>query len=180
MTKKIPLIAVLSADWHFCHNKWKHRPEINGDAATSLLQVYDDSTDYGLPVIAAGDLFDKPRPTIHVIDLLNEVFAEYTGHKQLCYHINGNSGHDKVKPPWMSALFGHGTTNQNWHDLTTCCGSLDTQFSVEELDESWTEELPAWTTATRNWLVHGIDHVETREKLQEELDRVSLSATLGA
>jgi len=184
-------IALLTADWHFMHNTWRHRPEINGDAYVSLNQVVSLAIRLGIPIIAAGDILDTSRPTSSLITELHDLLGGYAGKG---FYVNGN--HDKVKPSWLGALYrkSHYDTRQSsgWMDLTelplcarpgwpnewrpfvphayTGIRFIDTD---KDTTYQWTEESPALFPATTDqWCAYGIDYVETAEKLQEKLDEL--------
>jgi len=55
-------IAVLSADWHLADSAFAGS-DVTGDAYVSLGQVVDIAIKYNVPLVAAGDLFDKRRPS---------------------------------------------------------------------------------------------------------------------
>lgn len=55
-------IAIASSDWHLDKNAWARYPAISGDSYHSLNQIVDYCLAYKVPLLAAGDLFDKPSP----------------------------------------------------------------------------------------------------------------------
>jgi len=179
----LTLIAILTADWHFVHNNWRHRPEINGDAWTSLAQVKYCEHAFGIPLIGAGDLLDSARPPSVIVGGLREVLSEYRTVSHGLY-INGN--HDKVKPSWINVLYGDAEYHdrsrwEGWHDLTKNPGRIQfgspsytvgIEKGVAQFKPKWTQECPAWTEPTDQWCAYGIDYVETSDLLQEKLDEL--------
>jgi len=177
-TEIIPLIAILTADWHFTHNMWRHRPEICDDAAVSLEQVQEHVYNLKIPIIAAGDLFDNARPSSRVVSeldcVLDNPFYDLTH-----LYISGN--HDRVQPPWIDVLYGKSTDNEgvtHWHNLAACpykFGFIQEVTSDALTKMQGVQELDAWTKPTNQWRAYGIDYVETADKLQEKLDELAQS-----
>lgn len=58
---RVPVCAV-SSDWHLEKNAWAKYPELSGDAYYSLAQIVDTCVAQHIPLVAPGDLFDKPYP----------------------------------------------------------------------------------------------------------------------
>ena len=160
------LIAILTADWHLTHNKWKHRPEINGDALCSLKQVVKHAQDFNLPILAAGDIFDTPRPSTGLLrDVRDILFQE-----RAVAYVNGN--HDKVTPPWFEVVLGQRPI-LNYNRLGVLSHwTLSSGCPVEPEQYNLKNELPGGKKK-HAWFVYGIEYVETAEKLQERLDALT-------
>jgi len=166
MSSQVPIIALLTADWHLCHNAWRHRPEIFGDALCAAEQVADYAKQFGCPIIAAGDIFDSTRPSSQMLGDLRKIL-----HGSIGYFINGN--HDKVSPSWMT-LIDTGTVEGRtyWYDVATSCYFLDRNAKAPPDESGLLQERPGWNADQWQWWVYGINHVETREKLQGHLDGI--------
>ena len=136
-----------AADWHVCRSAWSRRP-IRGDADFALAQVVDLALAYGVPLVAAGDLFDAATP--HVLDVaaVRAQVDRLAAAGLPLYYIQGQ--HERV----VDLLAGPAAPAATWlgalsawpvhlHDRTVTLGP----FRVRGLD--WTPEaaLPAALTA---------------------------------
>jgi DNA repair exonuclease SbcCD nuclease subunit len=166
MSTQVPIIAVLTADWHLCHNTWRHRPEIFGDALCAAEQVASYAKKFGSPIIAAGDIFDSTRPSSQMLGDLRKIL-----HGSIGYFINGN--HDKVSPSWMT-LIDTGTVEGRtfWYDLGVESYPLYEGKKIDPEESGFLQEHPGWSADQWRWWAYGVNHVETRDKLQECLDSI--------
>jgi hypothetical protein len=158
-------LAIITADWHILSHAWKSRPALCGDAECSLRQVTDLSRKTGLPIIAAGDLFDSKRPVPFDLITAYRLCRDTTG-----YYIQGN--HEKQTPPWMQ-LIAPGWTH------------LEKQPVVIDLFDAKIDEsnlktvIPPVFDDDCAWTVYGIDYVGTPEQLQDKLDALEIDENEG-
>ncbi len=96
-------IAVITSDTHLAQRAWARYPDLAGDAYFSFSQVIDHCVAYNLPLVLAGDVFDKTRP---------DPITIYETRKQLerldfacldLFYIQGQHELDR-KQPWLSAI----------------------------------------------------------------------------
>lgn len=81
-------VAIISSDWHLADSAFTGS-DITGDAYNSFRQIIDMAIDLGLPVIAAGDLFDKRRPPPTAIAVVNRQMERMREHNLAVYFITG-------------------------------------------------------------------------------------------
>jgi DNA repair exonuclease SbcCD nuclease subunit len=115
-----------------------------------------------VPIIAAGDIFDTTRPSSQLLYDLRYAIKNMLGG----YLVNGN--HDKVQPSWLE------TISERWCSLDDHkrSGTLYADKLIDTETYGMTQELPGWAGTPNYWGVYGINHVETRERLQEKLDQM--------
>lgn len=61
-------LAAVAADTHLDRHNWSGRPELNGDSRFSFQQIVDFAELHDIPLLLAGDVFDKAYPdadTVH-------------------------------------------------------------------------------------------------------------------
>jgi DNA repair exonuclease SbcCD nuclease subunit len=156
-------IALITADWHLTHNAWKWRPNLYGDALFGLQQICKTASHYGLPIIAAGDMFDVKRPPLQILLDAKLIIDNTEG-----YYIQGN--HDKTTPSWMSLI----SSDTSWWDIVRDTPVLGPSRcpSVPDTGE-WTKERdPSFLKPVNKWTLYGIHYVGSREQLQTELDQL--------
>lgn len=101
---KTPL-AVLTADCHLQDRAWANYRELRGDALFGFEQLVDIALERELPLIAAGDLLDRPRNDSRVPDFLRRQLSRLARAKLPFYYIQGQDTHDRqVGTPWASAV----------------------------------------------------------------------------
>jgi len=95
---------VFSADWHLSYNTWARYPDLTGDSYYGLRQIVDYCLKHKLPLIAAGDLFDKPSPDPLSVNVMcrNMDLMEEAGLP--VYFIQGQ--HERTKRDMASAEEG--------------------------------------------------------------------------
>lgn len=70
---KIPLFVV-AADTHLAVNAWSKYKEIKNDSFYSFSQIIDICINYSVPLVLAGDVFDKRLPdNITIMNFLQEI-----------------------------------------------------------------------------------------------------------
>ncbi len=103
---------IFSADWHLSFNTWGKYPTLAGDAYYSLSQIVSLCIELELPLIAAGDLFDKPFPDAITVNVMRQNMDRMEQAALPVYFIQGQ--HERVKrsmlanselssPCWMNA-----------------------------------------------------------------------------
>jgi DNA repair exonuclease SbcCD nuclease subunit len=174
-------IAIITADWHLTDNAWKWRPNLSGDALFGLSQICSIARKYGLPIIAAGDMFDIKRPPLKILLESQELLIDTQG-----YFVQGN--HDKITMSGGS-WFSLATADADWTNLdgNNTWGESDTVLTkAYELREDINTEtipflndaqlelepfVPADLTGERTvWVLDGIDYTDTPEQFQERLN----------
>ena len=92
------VVAVCFSDSHVTDKTWLSRPGIVGDSYYSLQQIFDAAVDYGVLLIAAGDLLEKAinrsGPVVEFLRQLDRLEANK------CFFLQGQ--HDLADPPWLS------------------------------------------------------------------------------
>ena len=155
-------LAIITGDWHMLSHVWKSRPTLSGDAECALRQVTDLARATWLPIIAAGDLFDSKRPDASSLLMTHSLLRNTEG-----YYIQGN--HERQTPPWMRLVA------PKWIHLEQQSVSLSIKSRIEP--EGMKCTVPPLFETDRQWTVHGIDYVGTREQLQEQLDSLKIERT---
>lgn len=150
-------LAIVTADWHAADRKWKNRLTLSGDSYASIFQIAQLSNRMDLPVIAAGDLFDKRTFLPSVLESVVKNLR--LGGMKLCYFIQGN--HDIAPTPWLTATTaGHASGEFLWvHDCST----------ARSLGESWIDEE---TGESVHAALYGLDFKSSTEELQVALDEL--------
>lgn len=94
-------LCVASSDWHLERNAWVRYPDLAGDAYYGLEQVVDACLERGLPLIGAGDLFDKPNPDSRSVW---EAMRQMDRMRESCLRVYYTQGqHERSKDtPWLS------------------------------------------------------------------------------
>lgn len=95
-----PLFA-LTADWHVARSAWKHRG-IDGDSYHALLQVVDRCIDLGVPLVAAGDLFDTTDPHPDDVGFVRRQLDRMKAAGLHVYYIQGQ--HERESTPWLDGI----------------------------------------------------------------------------
>lgn len=95
-------IAVVTSDWHMALNAWKKHPGIKGDAEFSLQQIVQVTLDLGVPLIAAGDLFDVKTPDSYAVISTANQLNKLKGIP--VYYVQGQ--HEMSTPTWLSLFSG--------------------------------------------------------------------------
>lgn len=90
---------VFSADWHLSDRTWAHRPRLSGDAEFSLWQIILFCLEHRLPLIAAGDLFDKDGPDPTAVGGLIRSMDAMQAAGLPVYYIQGQ--HERSDSPWL-------------------------------------------------------------------------------
>ena len=161
-------LAIITADWHIITHAWKSRPTLSGDAECSLRQVADLARRTGLPIIAAGDLFDSKRPDSSSLLLTHELLRDTEG----CY-IQGN--HDKQPLPWMKLVAPAWThLDKSPITLSGIMPPDDTTDLGPLFSKAKIEVPPLFNHGVSRWNIHGIDYVGTKEQLQERLEQINI------
>ncbi len=139
-------LAILTADWHAADSKWKRLVlKLRGDSYASIYQIANISQRKHLPILLAGDIFDKKTFTA---DILASVMKNLrAGDASNCYYVQGN--HDLSAVPWFDAF----------HDQFTWISGV-----VKLLCE----------TKTVDFYVAGIDFINSQEGLQTALNNLEL------
>jgi hypothetical protein len=144
-------------------------------AEVSLEQIMLYSVRANLPIIAAGDLFDTRQISSITVQRLGRIIGEQAGLMNN-YFIKGNGKHDSTEPPWMSVLYGSNNCEKaptGWTRLS----AIEKQPYLYQpptpirRDRTWTQEYVGQEKG-RGDAIHGIDYVESQEKLQEKLDLI--------
>jgi DNA repair exonuclease SbcCD nuclease subunit len=166
-------IALITADWHLTHNAWKWRPNLYGDALFGLQQIRDVALKYGLPIIAAGDMFDVKRPPLPILIETQQLLEDTDG-----YYIQGN--HDKTEPSWMSLV----APEHRWLDIVRESSlqnepiTLDPTKPQRPMDlTKWTQECEPYLNPAANWELYGLHYTSSREQLQTALDQLQQRMT---
>lgn len=113
-----PLIVV-TADTHLAPRAWARYTSLEGDAYYSFSQIVKYCNCNDLPLVIAGDVFDKTRPdpaTVfkirHEIDLLEL-------HENPLYYIQGQHELDRANP-WLNAISAHPIHINNKAVILSC------------------------------------------------------------
>ena len=103
---------VFSADWHLSYGTWAGKPTLVGDSYYSLRQIIDYCIEHDCPLIAGGDLFDKPVPDPVSVSVMCREMDRMQAEGLPVYFIQGQ--HERVKrsalgsselggtPEWMN------------------------------------------------------------------------------
>lgn len=93
-------IAIQTSDWHLAKNAWAKYPTLSGDSYYSLSQITTFAKDYGLPIVAAGDLLDKNSPDSYTVWKITQEISGLAADEIPIYYIQGQ--HEKVfDKPWL-------------------------------------------------------------------------------
>ncbi len=104
-------IAVATSDLHLAKCAWARRPGLEGDSYFSFGQIVDDCVNQELPLILAGDVFDKTRPDPVTINNMSRRLARMERNNLAVYYIQGQHELDR-QLPWLSSL-SHWPTHVN-------------------------------------------------------------------
>jgi hypothetical protein len=94
-------LCIVSSDWHLERNAWVRYPDLSGDAYFGLEQIIDLCTERHLPLIAAGDLFDKPYPDSRSVWEAMRQMDRMENYNLKVLYIQGQHERSRDKP-WMS------------------------------------------------------------------------------
>jgi DNA repair exonuclease SbcCD nuclease subunit len=92
---------VFSADWHLSFGTWANHPTLVGDPYHSLNQIIDYCIEKNCPLIAGGDLFDKPVPDPVSVSVMCREMDRMQAEGLPVYFIQGQ--HERVKRSAMDA-----------------------------------------------------------------------------
>lgn len=93
-------LCVASSDWHLERNAWVRYPALTGDAYYGLEQIVDLCIERELPLIGAGDLFDKPYPDSRSVWEAMQQMDRMRDHQLRVYYTQGQ--HERSKDqPWL-------------------------------------------------------------------------------
>lgn len=90
----------MTADLHLQRQAWANRPALRDDAFFAFTQIVDYALAHKLPVLAAGDLFDKRHNESEPIAHFSSQMDRMQAAEIPFYYIQGD--HDKAQPPWPS------------------------------------------------------------------------------
>lgn len=93
MTKTVSFI--FSSDWHLSFGTWGKHPSLTGDPYAALHEIVDKCLEYGVPLIAAGDLFDKPIPDPVSVNVMCQEMQRMQDAGLAVYFTQGQ--HERVK-----------------------------------------------------------------------------------
>jgi len=91
-------IAAFAADLHLRPVTWTKHPELKHDAYESLDYIITYCIREQLPLILAGDLFDKVRPDSLSVDRYMKAMDRMQQASLRVYAVDGN--HDRATPSW--------------------------------------------------------------------------------
>lgn len=103
MSHRKPLCAV-TADLHLAVRAWARRPELHGDAYYGLEQIVDHCLFTHLPLVLAGDVFDKTRPDPYTIFIARQLLARMSKRNLAVWYIQGQHELDR-NTPWLRSIF---------------------------------------------------------------------------
>ena len=93
---------VFSADWHLSFGTWAKHATLVGDSYHSLRQIVDYCIDVNCPLVAGGDLFDKPVPDPVSVSVMCREMDRMQAAGLPVYFIQGQ--HERVKRSAMGAV----------------------------------------------------------------------------
>ncbi len=89
--------AVVTADTHLAPAAWSSRPELAGDSYVAFDQIYSFASIHDIPVILAGDVFDKSYVDPYS---LHRALFQINGHRRETFYIQGQHEFNRRKP-WL-------------------------------------------------------------------------------
>jgi len=93
-------IFVVSADWHLERYAWAKYPDLAGDAYFGLEQLIQYCVEHELPLVAAGDLFEKNYPDSLSVNVAHRAMSLMESKSLPVYFIQGQ--HEMVREqPWL-------------------------------------------------------------------------------
>lgn len=95
-------LCVGSSDWHLEKNAWIRYPDIAGDSYFALQQIVDYCIQYGVPLLAAGDLFDKPFPDSKSVYMATRQMDRMENARLKVFFTQGQHEMSKDEP-WLSS-----------------------------------------------------------------------------
>lgn len=96
-------IAVIAADTHLAPRAWASHPGISGDAYYSFKQIIDFCWESELPLILAGDVFDKTRIDPATISSTRILIERMRKMDRRIHYIQGQHELDRIDP-WLNAI----------------------------------------------------------------------------
>lgn len=97
--------AILTSDWHLAKHAWAKYSTLAGDSYYGLEQIVNYACDKKLPILAAGDLFDKQHPDSHSVFVAASHLDKLIDHELVSFFTQGQ--HEYVKDdPWMLLSVG--------------------------------------------------------------------------
>lgn len=109
---------VFSADWHLSYGTWAKHATLVGDSYHSLRQIVDYCIEKNCPLIAGGDLFDKPVPDPVSVSVMCREMDRMQAKGLPVYFIQGQ--HERVKRSAMGAVeLGGASEWMNVHSWPT-------------------------------------------------------------
>lgn len=93
-------LFVISADWHLERHAWAKHPELTGDAYFGLKQLIDYCVAHSLPLVAAGDLFEKSYPDSLSVSVAHKEMSRMEDAALPVYFVQGQ--HEMTREqPWL-------------------------------------------------------------------------------
>jgi hypothetical protein len=109
-------IAVVSSDTHGAPMAWAKHPSLRGDSYFSMRQLTDYCLEKKLPLILAGDVFDKTHPDPATVEFFVSCLSAMRWRGLGVYFIQGQHefSHDT---PWLSLVPGALHADGRWFFL---------------------------------------------------------------
>lgn len=104
MPNRRPL-CVLTADTHLAQRAWARRPDLCGDSYYGFEQVVDYCVQAHLPLVLAGDVFDKTRPDPNTIWVTRQQLERMRVRNLPVWYIQGQHELDR-NMPWLKSVLG--------------------------------------------------------------------------
>jgi len=162
-------IAIITGDYHLVSHAWKSRPTLSGDAECALRQVAGLSRKTGLPIIAAGDLFDSKNPGMPNLYPAHRLLRDTRG-----YYIQGN--HDRQSLPWM-LLVAPIWTHLEKQPVTLTTNGV--KYTEEVIFRDDIMVIPPLFDTNKTWNVYGLDFSSSTDQLRERLDSLAIESRDG-
>jgi hypothetical protein len=96
-------IAVVTSDTHLSPRAWLKHPGICGDSYYSFAQITDYCIRHELPLILAGDVFDKQRPDPTTVYETNKQLNTLAAANLSVLFVQGQHELDRALP-WLNAI----------------------------------------------------------------------------
>jgi hypothetical protein len=93
-------IALHTADWHLEKHAWTRYPELCGDSYYALEQAITLATTFQVPMVAAGDLFNKTLPDSKSVYVAMQQMDRMQDSNLPVYYVQGQHEMNREQP-WL-------------------------------------------------------------------------------
>lgn len=133
-------IAVVTSDTHGEPRTWARHPGLWGDSYFAIDQITEYCSEHNLPLILAGDVFDKNHPDPRTVSYFVNCLSGLRWRGLGVHYIQGQHEYSR-DVPWLSLVLGAWHVNRKWFFLPS--GHDIPRIKFWGLDFTHAGDLPA-------------------------------------